>query len=60
MIGEASRDARTRADQVVGNAGCAIAEVRHARMGVLQITQPNSTDVSDTGIYDTTDDRKRM
>lgn len=54
MIGEASRDARARADQLVNNAGCTIAEVRHARMGVLQITQPNSTEVSDTGIYDTT------
>ena len=53
MIGGASRDARARADQLVSNAGCTIAEVRHARMGVLQITQPNSTDVSDTGIYDT-------
>ncbi len=53
MIGEASRDARARADQLVLNAGCTIAEVRHARMGVLQITQPNSTDVSDSGIYDT-------
>ncbi len=53
MIGEASRDARARADQLVTNAGCTIAEVRHARMGVLQITQPNSTDVSDSGIYDT-------
>ncbi|MEI6232535.1 MAG: SIMPL domain-containing protein [Planctomycetota bacterium] len=53
MIGEASRDARARADQLVTNAGCTIAQVRHARMGVLQITQPNSTDVSDSGIYDT-------
>ncbi|HLX60013.1 MAG TPA: SIMPL domain-containing protein [Planctomycetota bacterium] len=53
MIGEASRDARARADQVVNNAGCAVVEVRHARMGVLQITQPNSTAVSDSGIFDT-------
>lgn len=54
MLGEASKDARSRADQIVSNAGCAIVEVRKARMGVLQITQPNSTDVSDSGIYDTT------
>jgi hypothetical protein len=53
MIGEATRDARARADQVVNNAGCSIAEVRHARMGVLQITRPNSTAVSAEGIYDT-------
>jgi len=53
MLGEASKDARTRADQIVNNAGSTITDVRHARMGVLQITQPNSTDVSDSGIYDT-------
>jgi hypothetical protein len=37
----------------VNNAGCHIVEVRQARMGVLQITQPNSTAVSDSGIFDT-------
>lgn len=53
MIGEASKDARSRADQIVVNAGCEIAEVRHARMGVMQITRPDSTEVSSSGIYDT-------
>jgi len=53
MIGEASRDARMRADQIVEHAGCGIGEVRNARMGVLQITRPESTDVSPGGIYDT-------
>jgi len=53
MIGEASKDARLRADQIVTKAGCAISEVRSARMGVLQITRPNCTDVSASGIYDT-------
>ncbi|HYG75112.1 MAG TPA: SIMPL domain-containing protein [Planctomycetota bacterium] len=53
MIGEASRDARMRADQIVEHAGCSIGEVRNARMGVLQITRPESTEVSASGIYDT-------
>lgn len=53
MIGEASKDARQRADQIVTQAGCSIAEVRLARMGVLQITRPECTDVSASGIYDT-------
>lgn len=53
MIGEASKDARQRADQIVTQAGCGIAEVRVARMGVLQITRPECTDVSASGIYDT-------
>jgi hypothetical protein len=53
MIGEASKDARLRADQLVNNTGCRIADVRTARVGVMQITKPESTDVSDGGIYDT-------
>jgi uncharacterized protein len=53
MIGEASKDARARAEQIALNAGCALTEVRNARMGVLQITTPNSTEVSDSGINDT-------
>ena len=53
MIGEASKDARQRADQIVTHAGCSIGEVRVARMGVLQITRPECTEVSSSGIYDT-------
>jgi uncharacterized protein len=53
MIGEAAKDARNRADQIASNSGCRVSEVRNARMGVLQITQPESTDVSSEGINDT-------
>jgi hypothetical protein len=53
MVGEAAKDARSRADQIVTHAGCEIIEVRNARMGVLQITQPESTEVTAEGIYDT-------
>jgi hypothetical protein len=53
MIGEASKDARSRADQIAVNAGCRVTGVRTARMGVLQITRPYSTDVSDSGYHDT-------
>jgi len=54
MLGEASRDARARAEQIASNAGCAVTEVRNARMGVLQITRPFSTEVSDSGLSDST------
>jgi uncharacterized protein len=54
MIGEAAKDARSRGDQITTKAGCSISEVRAARMGVLQITRPDCTDVSASGIYDTT------
>lgn len=53
LMGAASRDARARADEIAKNAGCRVAEVRSASMGVLQVTRPLSTDVSDSGIYDT-------
>lgn len=53
LMSEAAKDARARADNIAGAAGCRVAEVRSAQMGVLQVTQPLSTDVSDWGIYDT-------
>lgn len=53
MIGEASKDARARAEQIAMNAGCRVTGVRNARMGVLQITRPYSTEVTDSGINDT-------
>ena len=53
IMGSASCDARARADEIARNAGCRVAEVRTARMGVLQITRPHSTEVSGYGIYDT-------
>ena len=34
-------------------AGCRVGEVRTARMGVLQVTQPDSTETTGGGVYDT-------
>ncbi len=53
LLGVASQDARTRAEQIANNTGARLSGVRSASMGVLQITQPDSTDVADYGIYDT-------
>lgn len=53
LMGLASQDARARADEIAAKAGCRIAEVSSAHMGVIQITQPYSTDVSDSGLHDT-------
>lgn len=54
LIGEAAKNARERADQIVASAGCRIVAVRNARVGVFQITPPDSTEVSDSGVNDTT------
>jgi hypothetical protein len=53
MLGDAARDAKTRAERIAGSTGNTIGAVRAAKMGVLQITPPDSTDVSDQGISDT-------
>ncbi|MDF1666484.1 MAG: SIMPL domain-containing protein, partial [Planctomycetota bacterium] len=53
ILGEASADARKRAEAMTVNTGCAIENVKSVRMGVLQITRPHSTDVSSYGIYST-------
>ncbi|MGB7200824.1 MAG: SIMPL domain-containing protein [Pyrinomonadaceae bacterium] len=53
MLGEAAKDAKERAEKIAGSTGNSIGAVRSARMGVLQITPPDSTDVSDSGMYST-------
>jgi uncharacterized protein len=53
ILGEAAKDARTRADEIVRNSGGSVGAVREARMSPLQITRPDSTDVSGEGVYDT-------
>ena len=53
MLGLATADARQRAERIAAESRCRIGEVREARAGVLQITPPWSTDVSSSGINDT-------
>ncbi|MEZ6318901.1 MAG: SIMPL domain-containing protein [Phycisphaerales bacterium] len=53
IVGRASADARARAEEIASRAGARLAEVRTAYQGVMQVTAPNSTQVSGYGIYDT-------
>jgi uncharacterized protein len=53
ILGEAAKDAKTRAEQIASSTGNRIGTVRSARMGVMQITAADSTEVSDYGINDT-------
>lgn len=53
MLAQATADARSRAEQIVKNAGSQLGSVRAVRTGVFQITRPHSTEVSDYGMYDT-------
>ncbi len=53
LMAAASADARARADRIAGSTGCRLGVLRDAQMGVLQVTAPDSTDVADYGLYDT-------
>ncbi len=53
MLGEAAKDAKTRADKIADSTSSSIGSIRSARMGVMQITAPESTEVSDYGVNDT-------
>jgi hypothetical protein len=60
MLGEAAKDAKERAEKIAASTGSSIGTVRSAKMGVLQITAADSTDVSDYGVYDTSTVEKDM
>ena len=53
MLGEAAKDAKVRAEKIAASTGDSIGAVRSARMGVMQITAADSTEVSDSGYSDT-------
>ena len=53
LVREATRNGMERAKTIAKNAKAGLGELVSARQGVIQITQPNSTDTSDWGTYDT-------
>lgn len=53
LLGDAMKDAKTRAQKLAESAGQGVGELRSAASGVVQVLAPNSTDVSDYGTYDT-------
>lgn len=59
LLGEATRNAVLRAEQLANNSGGKLGALQGARQGVFQITPENSTDVADYGISDTTSINKK-
>jgi hypothetical protein len=53
MLAEAAKDSRVRADQIATSTGSHIGPLRQARMGVIQINPPDSTETSNEGNNDT-------
>jgi hypothetical protein len=60
MMGEATKDARTRAEQIASQGNREVKELRSARMGVVQINPIFSTATSWEGNNDTTSLDKTM
>jgi len=54
MIAEATKDAKARAEAIANVTGTKVGAVRKAETDVFQITPRYSTEVSNTGSYDTT------
>lgn len=53
LLGEATKSARERAQQLAANSGSGVGQLVSARQGIFQVTAENSTDLSDYGVYDT-------
>jgi hypothetical protein len=60
MLGQATEDARRRAEELAQGSGSAIGSLRHARQGVFQITPAHSTEISDYGRNDTSSREKAI
>jgi uncharacterized protein len=58
LLAAATRDAQARARVLVAASGAKLGKLRGVDVGVFQVSSPNSTDVSDYGVYDTTTLRK--
>lgn len=53
LLAAAVKDAQDRANVLVGATGGKLGKLRGVNVGVFQVTSPNSTQVSDYGVYDT-------
>jgi hypothetical protein len=60
MLGEATKDARNRAETLANNSKCSVGNLKSAQQGVFQITAPNSTETSDMGEFDVTTKEKTI
>jgi hypothetical protein len=60
LLGNATEDARRRANEIARSAGSSVGDILSARAGVFQITEPYSTEVSGAGMYNTSTRRKEI
>ncbi|HHV81633.1 TPA: SIMPL domain-containing protein [bacterium] len=60
LLTEAMNDAKARAEKIAQSSGQGVGSLRSASMGVVQVLEPNSTEVSDYGSYDTSTIEKEV
>lgn len=60
LLAKATEDAKLRASEIAKGTGDRIAEIQSARVGVFQITEPYSTEVSDYGVHNTSTKKKEI
>lgn len=60
LLEEASKNAKERASAIAKSTGNRVGSVKDASQGVFQVTQKNSTEVSDYGSYDTSTIEKKI
>jgi hypothetical protein len=60
LLGEATKNAYMRAEQLAENSGSKVGSLKYASQGVFQITPVYSTQVSDYGTYDTSTIEKNV
>lgn len=53
LLADATRDARARAEEIVEAAGAKVGRIKAVQVGVFQVRQRQSTEVSGYGMYDT-------
>lgn len=60
LLSEASNDAKKRAKAMLRSTRNRVGAIKSVKTGVFQITPPNSTEVSDYGMYDTSTIDKKV
>ena len=60
LLGKAIADAKARAEQIAGRGGSSVGKLQSAASGVVQVMTPNSTNVDDYGMYDTSTIEKQV
>jgi uncharacterized protein len=60
LYAQATEDAKVRAEAIAKGTGSIIGDPTAAKTGVIQVTAPNSTDISDYGAYDLSTKEKEV